>query len=165
MAHTHKRHQYLVQVEWTGDRGTGTSAYGAYARDHVLLTVGKPPILASSDVAFRGDPARYNPEELLVAALASCHMLWYLHLCAEAGITVVGYSDGASGTMEETANGGGRFTGVELRPVVAVDGNADHALALRLHERAHQLCYISASVNFPVTCQPAIRDGSGAGGI
>jgi len=159
MAQQHKEHHYSVQVRWTDDLGTGTSGYRAYKRDHEISAAGKPPILGSSDPAFRGDPSRYNPEELLVASLSTCHMLWYLNLCAEAGIVVKGYADEPIGKMAETADGGGRFIEVVLRPRVMVAAGADQDLAQRLHEKAHHLCFIANSVNFPATCQATIETG------
>jgi organic hydroperoxide reductase OsmC/OhrA len=140
-------------VTWTGDQGTGTSGYRAYARDHEITTNGKPPLPGSSDPTFRGDPARYSPEDLLVASLSSCHMLWYLHLCADAGIVVTGYEDDAVGVMAEGSDGGGRFTSVTLRPTVTLT-RGDAAEAERLHGRAHALCFIANSVKFPVRCEP-----------
>ena len=150
-------HSYGVRVTWTGDLGTGTSGYRSYARAHEIEAAGKPPIPGSSDPAFRGDPARYNPEELLVASLSTCHMLWFLHLAAEAGVVVTGYRDDAGGTMLETPDGGGRFTVVVLRPAVTVRGEADPAVLDGLHHRAHDLCFIARSVNFPVRCVPTVR--------
>lgn len=151
------KHTYAVQVKWTGDLGHGTRSYRAYSRDHEISGEGKAAIAGSSDPAFRGDPTRYNPEELLVGSLSSCHMLWYLHLCAEAGVAVLDYVDQASGTMVETADGGGRFEEVVLRPRVAIAAGEDAELACRLHERAHHLCFIASSVNFPVRCEPSVR--------
>ncbi|MGE0118644.1 MAG: OsmC family protein [Dongiaceae bacterium] len=153
-----KEHRYAVTVEWTGDRGGGTSGYKAYARDHEIRVDGKPPIPGSSDPGFRGDPARYNPEDLLVASLSGCHMLWYLHLCSTAGIVVTRYVDRAEGTMIETPDGSGRFTGVRLKPEIAVTPGADLAKARALHADAHKLCFIANSVNFPVTHEPTIRE-------
>ena len=143
-----REHNYSVNVIWTGNTGTGTSGYQAYKRDHEIKAPGRPPIPGSSDPKFRGDSARYNPEELLVAALSTCHMLWYLHLCADAGVVVVSYEDQAEGTMRETADGGGRFINVTLRPHAIVKGSIAQAEAL--HQRAHELCFIANSVNFPV---------------
>ncbi len=154
-----REHCYTVQVRWTGNLGRGTVGYGAYARAHEISVTGKPVIPGSSDPAFRGDPSRYNPEELLVASLSACHMLWYLHLCADAGVVVTDYADAASGTMVETPDGGGRFTAVVLRPDVTISRGGDAVLAERLHERAHRLCFIASSVNFPVRCEPRIREG------
>ncbi len=152
-----KTHTYQIQLQWTGNLGKGTANYRAYSRDHELQATGKPVILGSSDPAFRGDSQRYNPEEQLVAALSSCHMLWYLHLCAEAGIVVVDYSDAATGTMLETEDGGGRFVEVTLHPKVSIQQSEMTEKALALHERAHELCFIANSVNFPVLCEGTIE--------
>lgn len=151
MTASDRRHAYHVVVEWTGNRGTGTSDYRAYGRDHVIAAGAKPAIPGSSDPAFRGDAARWNPEDLLVASLSACHKLWYLHLCAVQGIAVLAYRDEAVGTMVEDAETGGRFTGVVLRPHVTVRPEDDLALAERLHAEAHAKCYVANSVNFPVT--------------
>jgi len=153
-----KEHHYTIAVDWTGNQGTGTSAYKAYARAHDIQSAGKPTIPGSSDPAFRGDPTRYNPEELLVASLSTCHMLWYLHLCSVGGIVVTAYADRAEGTMIEEADGGGRFTGVVLKPEVTVKPGADLAKARALHAEAHKLCFIARSVNFPVTREPTFRE-------
>lgn len=155
MAGASKEHRYGATVRWTGNRGTGTSAYRAYGRDHEISSEGKPEIAGSSDPAFRGDRARWNPEDLLVSALSACHMLFYLHLCADAGIVVTGYEDAAEGTMRETSDGGGRFTDVVLRPRVTI-ASGDRQRADRLHEEAHRLCFIASSINFPVRCEPAV---------
>jgi organic hydroperoxide reductase OsmC/OhrA len=145
-----KQHHYEIQVAWTGNQGQGTKAYTSYKRDHAITATGKPPVLASSDPAFRGDPTRYNPEELLVASLSACHMLWYLHLCAINGIVVTDYQDDATGVMSEKADGSGEFVEVTLHPQVTVDANADQGKALALHEEAHRYCFIANSVKFPV---------------
>lgn len=152
------RHTYSVTIRWTGNKGTGTSGYRDYARCHDISAEGKPAIAASSDAAFRGERTRWNPEELLVAALSSCHQLAYLHLCAVAGIVVVDYVDEAEGVMEETADGGGRFTRVTLRPKVTVV-SGDLANAQTLHHEAHAKCFIANSVNFPVDHQAEIVAG------
>jgi organic hydroperoxide reductase OsmC/OhrA len=143
-----REHSYSVNVEWTGNTGKGTSDYRSYTRDYEITVPGKPPIYGSSDPKFRGNPVRYNPEELLVSALSTCHMLWYLHLCADAGIVVVSYEDRAEGIMEEPSDGAGRFVRVTLRPHVRIAGSVEQAEAL--HQRAHELCFIANSVNFPV---------------
>ncbi len=139
---------------WSDPSGLGTRSYAGYLRDHLIRAEGKPPIPASSDPVFRGDPRRYNPEELLVASLASCHMLWYLHWCAVNGIAVLDYQDAAHGVMEETEDGGGAFVAVTLRPAVRIASGADCAQAL--HAQAHGLCFIARSVNFPVRCEPVV---------
>ena len=149
-----KQHSYPIRMAWTGNTGTGTADYRGYQRAHEYSAPGKPPIPGSSDPAFRGDPARYNPEELLVMSLSSCHMLWYLHLCADAGIVVTAYVDDAVGTMVETPDTGGHFTEVILRPSVTVKAGGDVAAAESMHDRAHHLCYVANSVKFPVRCEP-----------
>jgi organic hydroperoxide reductase OsmC/OhrA len=151
-----KTHTYAVNVQWSAAGGEGTKSYRSYRRDHTIVVEGKPEILASSDPAFRGNPVRHNPEELLVASLSSCHMLWYLHLCATNGIVVLDYRDRATGTMREDSDGSGRFVGVELRPEVTVELGSDRARALELHEEAHRLCFIARSVNFPVDVAAAV---------
>lgn len=147
-------HTYSVTVEWTGNHGSGTSSYRAYGRDHLLRAAGKPDLLGSADRAFRGSPERWNPEELLVAALNQCHMLSYLHLAANAGVIVTQYRAKATGTMRQTADGGGQFTEVILRPEVTIAGPEHQELANALHDDAHRLCFIARSVNFPVLHQP-----------
>lgn len=151
-----RQHHYAVQVQWTGNRGDGTRDYRAYERAHRISAPGKPALEGSADPAFRGDAARWNPEDLLLASLASCHMLWYLHLCADAHILVTGYADDAAGTMVET-EAGGHFTEVVLRPAVMLAPGADLELARALHQRAHARCYIANSVNFPVRCEPTLQ--------
>lgn len=151
-----KQHHYHATITWTGNQGSGTSSYRAYSRDHEISAPGKPAILASSDPAFHGDPARYNPEDLLVASLSECHMLWYLSLCARNRIIVLDYRDDASGTMEQNADGGGQFTEVTLRPVITVSAESDIEVAKHLHHEAHEKCFIARSVNFPVKCEPDI---------
>jgi organic hydroperoxide reductase OsmC/OhrA len=151
-----RRHLYRTSLAWTAPGGVGTTSYTAYSRDHTISGAGKPDLPASSDPAFRGDAARYNPEELLVASLSSCHLLWYLHLCARAAIVVVDYRDDAEGTMVEDAAAGGRFERVILRPRVTIS-RGDRARAADLHHEAHRLCFVANSVNFPVEVEPTIE--------
>jgi len=152
-------HRYQVTIAWTGNRGTGSSSYRAYARDHEISADGKSsPIPGSSDSAFRGDPSRYNPEELLVASLSACHMLWFLHLCSDSGIAVTSYTDEALGEMREHAGGAGEFTKVTLRPRVKISDPARAADIPALHAKAHELCFISRSVNFPVEHEPTVEN-------
>lgn len=156
MPHDDKLHSYSTRTEWTGNRGEGTANYRAYSRDHVISAAGRPDLAASSDPAFRGDAARWNPEDLLVGALSSCHMLWYLHLCAREQVTVLAYHDDATATMVEDA-AGGRFTQAVLRPVATLAAGSDADLARALHEEAHRQCFIANSVNFPVLIEPTLR--------
>jgi organic hydroperoxide reductase OsmC/OhrA len=151
-------HAFAVSVEWTGNTGEGTSDYRAYQRSHEIYAEGKPVIQGSSDPAFRGDKSRYNPEELLVASLSACHMLWYLHLCADANVVVTSYVDHAEGKMRLTEDGGGRFEEVTLKPSVTIGEGYDRELALALHARAHHLCFIANSVNFEVRVVPTFND-------
>lgn len=152
-----KTHTYPVHVAWTGNTGRGTAGYKGYDRSFVVRAGDKPEIAGSSDPAFRGDAARWNPEDLLVASVSACHKLWYLHLCAEAGIVVTAYEDQAEGTMVDDAAHGGFFTAITLRPVVTITTTSDATRASALHEEAHRLCFIANSVNFPITCEPTIR--------
>lgn len=152
-----KKHQYHATITWTGNRGTGTSGYAAYDRDHIIAAAGKPEIPGSSDPAFRGNKNRYNPEDSLVAALSACHMLWYLHVCAVNGVVVQTYTDAASGTMDENADGSGQFSEVVLRPHVTVQTADMKVKALALHDEAHRMCFIARSVNFPVRHEPTIH--------
>lgn len=150
-------HDYRVTVQWTGDRGTGTSGYRDYGRDHLVLGAGKPTILGSSDPTFRGDRDRWNPEEMLVAALSQCHMLTYLHLAVQAGIVVLGYRDEASGEMvQDRVGDGGEFREVTLRPTVTISDPAHSDRAQELHHDVPELCFIARSVTFPVHHVPTI---------
>jgi organic hydroperoxide reductase OsmC/OhrA len=148
-------HSYAVTVEWLGNRGTGTSGYRDYGREHVVRAQGKHELEGSSDRVFHGNADRWNPEELLLAALSQCHLLSYLHVAASAGVVVTGYTDAAVGTMMQTANGGGRFTSATLRPRVTI-ASGDLQLARSLHGEANAKCFIAASVNFPVHHEPEI---------
>lgn len=150
------QHRYRVAVTWTGNTGTGTSGYRNYSRDYDMAVGGKPAIAGSSDPNFRGDPARWNPEELLVASLSACHELWYLGLCAAAGVVVTAYVDEAEGFMTEERSGAGQFTRVVLRPRVTVAAGTDVAKALALHGPAAEKCFIARSVNFEVAHEPEI---------
>lgn len=150
-----REHDYAVSLEWTGNRGTGTSDYKAYGRDHIVRAVGKHDISGSSDRVFFGDVDRWNPEEMLLGALSQCHLLSYLHVASSNGIVVVGYTDAASGVMEQTPDGGGHFTSATLRPVVTISAG-DPAIALALHHEASTKCFIANSVNFPVGHEPSI---------
>ena len=151
-----KTHHYELTVTWTGNTGAGTSGYQAFERSHEVSTDGKPTIPGSADPAFRGARDRWNPEELLVASLSQCHMLWYLVLCAKEGIVVIDYVDHPSGTLVETADGGGHFEEVSLRPHVTITTSEKMERATALHERAHALCYVANSVNFPVRTEPTV---------
>ncbi len=158
-----KQHNYELQVEWTGNSGEGTRTYRSYRRDYAITVQGKPQILGSSDPSFRGDPSRYNPEDLLVASLSACHMLSYLHLCAVNHVSVVDYRDAALGVMDENTDGSAQFSRVTLRPTVKISPGDDAAKAHALHADAHHLCFIARSVNFPVDVAPTITQQAAVG--
>jgi organic hydroperoxide reductase OsmC/OhrA len=148
-------HSYALAAEWTGNRGPGTTGYRDYGRSVVLRVDGKPDLQASADTPFRGDADRWNPEELLLAALSECHLLSYLHVAVRNGVVVTGYTDAATGAMEVTPDGAGRFTRVDLHPRVELADESQRALADSLHAEANRLCFIANSVNFPVHHTPA----------
>lgn len=150
-----KQHKYKLTVKWTGNKGHGTFDSRLYGRDHRIVIANKPDILGSSDPKFRGDTDKHNPEELLLASLSSCHMLWYLDLCASAGVVVVDYRDNAVGIMEEKSDRSGHFTEVTLQPVVTVAESSMVEAANELHKEANKLCFIANSVNFPVYHHPS----------
>ena len=149
-----RQHHYEITVRWDCTEGT-TRDYLSYSREHVIEVAGKAALRGSADTAYRGDANLHNPEDLLVASLSACHMLWVLHLCADNGVEVLHYEDKAMGTMLD-GPGPGRFTEVILRPRVTISANSDEAAALAQHERAHRECFIANSVNFPVRHEPVI---------
>lgn len=151
-----KEHIYSVNVKWTGNLGEGTKKYTGYSRDHEIQAVGKPLILGSSDPAFRGDETRYNPEDLFVSTISTCHMLWYLHLCTVNKIIVIKYEDTPKGIMTETESGSGQFQKVTLYPSIVIKATDKMKLAKTLHQEAHKYCFIANSVNFEVACEPTI---------
>lgn len=150
-----REHRYHVTVEWTGNKGQGTENYKAYDREFNVLAEAKTAIAGSSDPAFLGNASRWNPEEMLLASASACHKLWYLHLCAEAGISVESYLDKAEGTMIEARQG--RFTQILLRPQITLRAGDDIELAKALHHKAHEQCFIANSLNFPIVCEPQIK--------
>lgn len=146
-----KEHHYTIKTEWTGNLGSGTLDYRAYKRDHTISAAGKSAVIAgSSDPGFRGDPKRYNPEELFLSSLSACHMLWYLHLASVNGITVLEYLDHAEGAMAEDADGAGRFTSVTLQPHITIAQADKVELAKGLHHEAGKKCFIANSVNVAI---------------
>ena len=152
-----QEHTYSATVTWTGNLGAGTAGDKEYTRDHDIACPGKPMIRGSADPAYRGDAARLNPEDMLVAALSACHMLWYLHLCSAAGVVVTAYEDSAEGNMQtHPPEGAGEFTQVTLRPRVTITAESDAETAERLHETANANCFVARSVNFPVDHRPTI---------
>lgn len=152
-------HAYTARVVWDGDRGEGTAGYAAYGRQYRVQVAGKPDLAGSADPAFRGDADRHNPEDLFLASLSACHMLFYLSLCARQGIRVTAYEDEARGTMHVDAGGGGQFEEITLHPAVTIGAESDAALAMRLHDTAHGLCFIARSCSVPIRHEPTVRTG------
>ena len=150
-------HNYTARVVWTGNTGQGTASYRGYARTWDVAVPGKAVIHCSNDPLLGGDPGKMNPEDLLLSALSACHMLWYLHYAAEAGIVVTGYEDTPVGRGEVSKGGAGRFLSATLRPVIRVKAGADPAQAEAIHHRIHEVCFIARSVNFPVDYAPTLQ--------
>lgn len=147
-------HSYAISIHWTGDRGEGTSGYRSYGRDHVVSAPGLPDLPGTADPTFHGDKDRWNPEQLLLAALTQCHMLSYLHVAVKNGLVVTGYSDASQGTLRLNRDGSGEFTSVTLNPRVELADESQRALADSLHAQANSVCFIARSVNFPVHHSP-----------
>ena len=154
-------HRFVASLEWSGNRGEGTSGYRAYGRDHLLRVEGKPTIGGSAARVFHGDVDRWNPEEMLIAALAQCHLLSYLYVAVANGVVVESYTDSAEGLLVTTPDGGGHFREVVLRPVVTISAG-DPEVASRIHADANRLCFIASSVNFPVRHEPTTVSNLGA---
>lgn len=150
-------HHYNAHLIWDGNRGDGTTNYATYGRQHRILIDGKPELAATADVAFRGEADKFNPEDLFLAAISSCHMLSYLALCAKYKINVLAYEDAATGMMKEDGKGGGRFVEVVLHPVVTIADAEQIERATKLHERAHETCFIANSCSVPIHHQPVVR--------
>lgn len=143
-------HHYSSHLHWTGNRGEGTVDYRSYDRSYKLSVNGKPELHGSADPVFRGDKAKWNPEELFLASLSACHMLWYLHLCSDAEVRVKSYEDQATGVMEEMKNGSGKIAEVTLHPKVTISDSDSLEKARKLHRKANEMCFIANSCNFPV---------------
>ena len=145
-----KEHLYTATVTWTGNQGDGTSDYKAFTRDYDIICAGKPIVKGSADPGYLGDASRHNPEDMLLAALSACHMLWYLHLCTVSKVVVTAYQDAVEGKMLTNQDGSGEFTSVTLKPRITITSDSDAAIADSLHDKANAMCFIARSVNFPV---------------
>ena len=150
-------HEYVARLIWDGNTGNGTSTYAGYGRQYRVLMEGKPAIEGTADPMFKGDASRHNPEDLFLAAISGCHMLSYLALCAREGVNVLAYEDDVRGTLKFDGRGGGKFEEVVLHPMVTIAEGDDRELAERLHERAHELCYIAASCSVPIHHEPTVK--------
>jgi organic hydroperoxide reductase OsmC/OhrA len=155
-----KTHLYQLEVQWTGNSGEGTKDYRSYERSHLISAKNKPTLLGSSDPAFRGDAQKWNPEELLLASLSSCHMLWYLHLCSDNKIVVISYKDEPKATMVVEETGAGSFKEASLQPTIVIVDPSQISLAEKFHEEAHKKCFIANSIKFPVKILPSISSPS-----
>ncbi|TFC87434.1 OsmC family protein [Cryobacterium sp. TMT4-31] len=153
-------HNYALSITWTGNTGEGTKTLRSYSRNHEVASEGLGTIAGSSDPSFRGDPSRWNPEQLYLASIAQCHMLWYLALAAKEGVTVLNYKDGATGRMIEEENGAGQFESVTLHPVVVISSDSDALLAEELHERVGDYCFIARSIQTPIYHRATIERAS-----
>ncbi|MEL6997478.1 MAG: OsmC family protein [Pseudomonadota bacterium] len=153
-----RTHTYTATITWTGNRGEGTANYRAYGREHEIAIDGKPTIPGSADAAFLGDAARWNPEDMLLSSISTCHMLWFLHLASDAGWVVESYEDRANAEMRMNADGSGQFTSATLHPVVTLSAG-DPALSDDLHHKAHAMCFIARSLNIDVTCEATVIQG------
>ncbi len=157
-------HHYDARIVWDGNRGDGTASYTSYDRSYRVLVRDKPELRGTADPAFRGDPAQHNPEELFLAALSACHMLFYLSLCARRGLRVLGYVDDASGSLTvDDGDGSGRFVAITLRPRVLLARGADVAAALELHADAHRRCFLANSCAVPIRYLPTVESAGEEG--
>jgi organic hydroperoxide reductase OsmC/OhrA len=143
-------HAYASRIVWEGNLGQGTSGYDRYSRTHRVIVDGKPDLLGSADQSFRGERDKHNPEELFLASIAACHMLFYLSLCARQQIAVVAYEDEVTGTLQREPNGGGKFLDITLHPKVTIARAPDRDRARALHATAHRLCFIANSCATPI---------------
>jgi len=148
-----KKHEYTACIEWTGNTGEGTRTYKSYERSWQLCTQNKPVVACSNDPVLGGDPGKHNPEDMLVASVASCHMLWYLHLCSVAGIGVISYQDNPLAIGEMQPSGAGRFVSITLRPIITITRVSDQTKAVSIHDDIHEYCFIARSINFPVNIE------------
>lgn len=152
-------HEYKLLITWTGNRGSGTMDYRSYKRDFTVDATDKPQLKGTSGSAFNGDKSAYSPEDMLVAAVSSCHMLWYLHLCAEGGVVVIDYKDEAYGILHEENDGSGHFTKIVIRPEVTINDASNQEVAKSIHENAHKMCFIASSLKCPVIIEPTFIVG------
>lgn len=152
-----KTHRYNAQIAWTGAGEEGTKNYKSYERLYNVNIEGKPTVAGSSDPSFRGDPVRHNPEDMLVASVSACHMLWYLHLCSVSRVIVTSYIDDAEGVMEEDKRGSGRFTKIILRPRIKITADSDITKAEEAHHKANEMCFIANTLNCPISHEPTIE--------
>ena len=153
-------HNYEIDFEWTGNLGAGTSGYKVYSRNYLFSSSGKTPVEGSADKLYRGDEDKYNPEELFLVSICSCHMLWYLHLCADEGVNVLEYKDRPHASLKLQSDGGGRFETVVLKPIIKIEDAEKKELARSLHAQAHHKCFIANSLNVSIQIEAIIGSKS-----
>lgn len=151
-----KTQNYKLDLSWQGNHGAGTMTHTSYDRNFTTHEGSRPPVLGSSHPAFRGNSERYCPEELLLASLSSCHMLWYLHMCAAHEVVVLEYHDHPVMEMEVKEFGNGDIRSATLSPVVRIASEDQREQAMAMHQRAHQSCFIAKAVNFEIILKPKI---------
>lgn len=144
-------HTFKATVNWQLGNTETTLNPKSFSRNHVVtITNKKTPLEVSAAKPFRGDDTLYNPEDLLLSALASCHMMSYLYVCSQNNIDVLSYTDTAEAILDVEASGSGHFSKVTLKPVVTIKDASQLELAKTLHVKANSLCFIANSCNFPV---------------
>jgi organic hydroperoxide reductase OsmC/OhrA len=149
-------HEFKTKIEWTGNKGDGTTTYEGYGREYTVSSVGKQDILCSSAAGFLGDVSKFNPEDMFIASLSSCHMLWYLHLCADNGIKVLSYHDETEATLGVFLNGKGFFQHITLKPTVVIEDAEQIQKAIALHQKANKMCFLANSLHFPIKHIPTV---------
>lgn len=145
----HKKFHFKVQTQW--QKGQLENA-----KSHVAAIASKVDLQISAAHQFKGDATKHNPEDLLLSALSSCHMMSYFYVCQQHGIDLVDYHDNATGILELRSDLSGGFSRVELNPIVTIATGTDKSLAMDLHKKAHELCFIANSVNFEVVITAVI---------
>lgn len=153
------KHIFKVALSWFSTEKVASPKSKVYSKSHHISIEGKSDLAISAAKAFKGDPSLYNPEDLLLSSLVSCHMMSYLYLCDQNNIEVISYTDHAEAILEVNSDASGRFVEVILKPAVVILNPEQIALALDLHKKANQLCFIANSCNFPVMHMPTCLAG------
>ena len=144
------KHLFKAKLNWNSISKEVFTTSKKYTKTHQIAIDGKEILNVSAAKAFKGDPGLYNPGDLLLSSVVSCHMMSYLYVCLQNDITVVSYQDDAEGTLEVLENGSGRFVEIRLNPNVIIKEKEKIAQAISLHTKANELCFIANSCNFPI---------------
>lgn len=142
-------HIFKATLNWKPKEGENTQNPRNYTRDHEVKITDKKLLQLSAAKSFRGDTNLLNPEDLLLSAITSCHMMSYLYVCSQNQVEILSYSDNSEGILEVVGDGGS-FERVDLNPVVTIKNPKDIELAKELHTKANELCFIANSCNFPI---------------